>query len=255
MRKAVITLSIFILIMNSCGQRTTKQTEKEANNEPACEQKEENIQNENEQLDSQNIFLITNNSAGYFNIGGSWQNLAQDEYHYKYVQAYGTCIDACCTGGFNLGNNIITIGTLRFENSESFDDEVERKKHKNNPNVFYSSSDNCRGWYWTDKISFIVIHSDLFKTKEGVCVNTALEEAQKKMGKLVFNIGWITEDINAVYFTTSSYPNIEFILDADDYVDGWEALDDIVGEYTLTISDFKDETKIRRIIIRGNTNQ
>ena len=251
MRKTVITLTVLMLIASSCGQRTTKQTEI-ANNKSACKQKEENTQGKNEQFDKQNKFLITNNSVGYFNIGDSWQNLAENEYHYQYIQGYGSCIDACCNGGFDLGNGIMTIGTLSFENSESFDDETEGNKYKSNPNVFYVSSENCRGWYWKDKISFIIIQSDLFKTKEGIGVNTTLEESQNKLGKLVFNVGWVTEDENAVQFTTSFYPNIGFILDAEDYVGGWEELDNLTGEKnTLTISDFKENTKIKRIIING----
>ena len=217
------------------------------------EAREERKEMTNEQFDGLNKFLITNNSVGYFKIGGSWQNFAEKEYHYKYNQSYGTCVDACCNGGFDLGNDIMTIGTLIFEESKSYDDEIERNRYKNNPNVFYVSSDNCRGWYWKDKISFIVIYSDLFKTKEGVGVSTTLEDAQKKLGKLVFDIEWIEENANAVQFNTSSYPEIEFVLDADDYVDGWEELSNFLEKETnkLTISDFHANTKIKRIIVRG----
>ena len=73
-----------------------------------------------------------------------------------------------------------------------------------------------------------------------------------KLGKLVFDIGWIEEDINAVQFSTSSYPNIGFVLDADDYTNGWEELSNLMGKKNnLTISDFKYNTKIKRIIVRG----
>ena len=240
MKKTVIILSILALIAGSCGQRTDKQT-KTVNNKAVGEQKEKNTQSENEQFDRKNKFLITNNSVGYFNINGSWQNLAEKEYHYQYVQGYGTCVDACCNGGFDLGNGIMTIGALRF------DDKID----KSNPNVFYVSTDNCGGWYWKDKISFIVIHSDLFKTKEGVGVSITLEESQKKLGKLVFNIGWIEEDANAVQFSTSFYPTIGFVLDVDDYIGNWEEISFMGEGNTLTISDFKDNTKIKRIIVKS----
>ena len=83
-------------------------------------------------------------------------------------------------------------------------------------------------------------------------MSTTLEDVQKKLGKLVFNIGWIEEDENAVQINTSSYHNIGFVLDADDYIGGWEELSNFMGEEnTLTISDFKDNTKIKRIIVRG----
>ena len=245
MGKVIIILSVFALIASSCGQLTNKQTDT-TTNEIVVEQEEAEIIS-NEPVE--NKFLITNNSVGYFNIGASWQNIAEKEYHYEYVQGYGTCIDACCNGGFDLGNDIITIGTLCFEESEYYDDEIESNKYKNNPNVFYVSSDNCRGWYWKDKIRFIEVHSDLFKIKEGVGVGTTLKDAQKKLGKLSFTIGWVTEDRNAVYFSTKYYPNVKFIIDADDYVDGWEELDDLEEKDTLTISDFKNNTKIKRIII------
>ena len=245
--KVIIILSVFALIASSCGQLTNKQTDT-ITNEIVVEQEEPEIIS-NEPVE--NKFLITNNSVGYFNIGASWQNIAEKEYHYEYVQGYGTCIDACCNGGFDLGNDIITIGTLCFEKSDIFDDDSD--KYKSNTNLFYVISENCRGWYWKDKIRFIEVHSDLFKIKEGVGVGTTLKDAQKKLGKLSFTIGWVTEDRNAVYFSTSSYPNVEFIIDADDYVDGWEELDNLFfagEEYNLTISDFKNNTKIKRIIVR-----
>jgi len=192
-----------------------------------------------------NKFLITNNSVGYFEIGGAWQNFAENDYNYKSIQGYGTCTDACCNGGFDLGNGILTIGSLIFEYNES------KSKYKNNPNVFYVSSGNCKGWYWKDKISFIVVYSDSFKTKEGVGVGTTLEDAQRKLGRLTFNIGWAEEE-HPVTFRTSSYPSIRFILDGNDYNKGhWVTLEHVGEENTLTISDFKRNTKIKGIIVEG----
>ncbi|MDR1678432.1 MAG: hypothetical protein LBR81_01480 [Prevotellaceae bacterium] len=206
-----------------------------------------------------NKFLISNNAAGYFKIGGSWQNFAENNYQYRYKQGYATCVDGCCTGGFSLGDGILTIGTSVFEYGESFNDEIDSKKHVNNPDVFYVSSDNCKAWYWKDSISSILIYSDLFQTKEGVGVGTTLEDAQKQFGKLVFKIGWIEEDANAVQFTTSAYPAIKFVLNTDDYMGSWEELSNLNyrlssnygKENLLTISNFKKNTTIKHIIIRG----
>ncbi|MCL2329347.1 MAG: hypothetical protein FWC39_12650 [Bacteroidetes bacterium] len=267
MKKTVIILSVIALIASGCGQNTTKQVET-VNNEITNEQKEESTQSENEQINSSNKFLITNNSAGYFTIGGSWQDFARNKYQYEFVQGYGTCVDACCNGGFQLGNGIIkndwneqvlkdlklTIGALRFEVcDESLSDKINAKKHKNNPDVFYVSSDNCKGWYWKDKISFMILYSDLFKTKEGVGVGTTLEDAQKKLGILPFYVGWLEENPDAVQICTRLYPNITFILDPNDYANGWEELSTFMGndDNSLTISDFKPNTQIKRIIIRG----
>lgn len=277
MKKTVIIVSIIALIANSCGQTTEKQS-KTVNNETVSERKDnvqqqkEDSQSENEQSDTLNKFLITNNSAGYFTIGEPWQDFAKNKYQYEFVQGYGSCVDACCKGGFYLGNGIIknewdeqiledlklTVGSQIFEenDAESWDDEIGSKKYKNDPTLFYVSSDNCKGWYWKDEIGFIILYSDLFKTKEGVSVGTTLEDAQKQLGKLLFDIGWIEENPNAVQFKISSYPNIEFILKPDDYAGNWEELSGLRGKGNmLTISDFKENTTIKQIIIRGEDEE
>jgi hypothetical protein len=204
-------------------------------------------------------YLIVNNSVGFFKLGETWQNFAKNHYYYKSVQGYGTCLDACCDGGYTLGKAItngnygqtienpeITIGALRFGESES------KTEHKNNANLFYISSDNCSGWYWKDKISYIMIYSEAFKTKEGVGVGTTLEKLKEILGEVVINIGWLEEDANAVQVKINSYPSIEFILDVDDAIGGYEKLSTLDG--TATILDFKKNTKIKRLIVRKTTN-
>jgi hypothetical protein len=209
-------------------------------------------------------YLITNNSVGLFNIDGSWQNYAKKDYNYLYVQGYANCVDASCDGGFDLGNNLVdsengqkienielTIGAALFEASESNDIEVESSKYKDNPNVFFISSDNSCGWYLKDRISYLVLFSNKFKTKEGIGVDTNLEKVQEIFGDVVINIGWIEEDANAVQFKIDSYPNIEFILDGNDAVGGYNFLSTHEGQ-TIKVSDFKENTKIKRLIISKN---
>ena len=201
-------------------------------------------------------YLLTNYSVGYFKIDDSWQNIAKNKYDFKSIQGFGTCIDACCDGGFDLGkvitnsdygmwieNPVITIGASSFSKSAS------ETQYKSNPNVFYISSDNCNGWYWKDKISYLVVYSAVFKTKEGIGVGTTLEKVQELLGKVVINIEEGFEAPNTVQFKINSYPNIEFILDEEDAIGGWEKLGSVEGK-TATISDFKKNTKIKRIIIR-----
>lgn len=203
-------------------------------------------------------YLITNNSVGFFKIGETWQNYAKNNYSYKFIQGYGICVDACCNGGYHLGKAItngnngqiienpeITIGTMGFGESES------KTEYKNNPNVFYISSDNCSGWYWKDKISYLIIYSEAFKTKEGIGVGTTLEKLKEILGEVIINIGWLEEDANAVQVKINSYPSIQFILDVDDAIGGYEKLSGL-GE-TATISDFKKNTKIKRLIVSTET--
>lgn len=260
-------LLIVILGLTSCGPTSSKNDDFEKEQNQSQVQIKEDISRPKEQTknvlteNKKEKFLISNNSAGYFKVGGSWQSLAKNDYHFNSVQSYGTCIDACCDGGFDLGNNLIinkygyadnpelTIGALLFKRSESYDDEVERNKYISNKDVFYISSDNCNGWFWKDNIEYIVVNSDLFTTKEEVGVGATLEEAQEIFGKLDFHIGWIEEDVNALQFVTKSYPNISFILDVDDYQGNWEDITRTEDENTLTASDFKEDTKIQRIII------
>lgn len=203
-------------------------------------------------------YLVTNNSVGFFKLNESWQDIAKENYSYRFIEGYGSCVDACCNGGYSLGKTItngdygqvianpeITIGTVQFGESESI------TEHKNNPNVFYVSSDNCNGWFWKDKISFMVIHSEAFKTIEGIGVGTTLEQLQEILGEVVINIGWLEEDANAVQVIVNSYPSIEFILDVDDAVGGYESLSNLSYGATAGITDFKKNTRIRNLIIHS----
>ena len=249
-----LLIAIIGVALLSCGQKNPG-IATISGQEQSQGQIEESSGNSNSEI-SGSKFLIIGNSVGYFTIGESWQNFAKNDYNYESVQGYGTCTDACCDGGFDLGSGIIetdygqglknidlTIGAVSFDQSKS------DSKNKNNPDVFYISSDNCSGWYWKDTINYIVVYSDLFKTKEGIGVGTTLEEVQEKFGKIQFHIGWIEENGNAIQIKIKSYPGIEFILDVDDYAGNWEDISNTEDKNTITISDFKKSTKIKRIII------
>lgn len=231
-----------------------------------CEQKTSKIDKQTETVavdKSENKFLITDNAVGHFKIGEAWQSTAKEDYKYKYVQGYGTCTDACCDGGSLLGNKTIDdeYGTT-IENPQLnigamlFDEDESESKHKNNPDVFYVSSDNCKGWYWKDKTEYITIFSDLFKTKEGIGVGTTLEELQEKFGELHFYVGWIEEDVNALQVEIKAYPKIKFILDIEDYKDNWEDISLKGDENSITIANFKKGSKIKRLLFHKiNENQ
>lgn len=211
------------------------------------------------QPNTETKFLITNKSVGYFKLGESWKNFAQQDYNYSSSQAYGICIDACCDGGYELMKNTLNKDNeSTFENSEMligamlFDNSESDREHSDNENVFYSSSDNCNGWYWKDKIKYIVVYSQEFKTKEGVGVGTNLQKAQEVLGNLTINIGWLEEDENAVNFKVDSYPDILFILDAED-AGGYEKLS-MLEERKLKVSDFNAQSVIKKLIV-GTQNE
>lgn len=255
-------ITTFGMMLLGCGQNSQKILNTENGQKQSQTQTEDTISKTVGQTNSivsnnlEDKFLITSNSLGFFKIGGTWQDFAKNNYNYQSVEGYGSCTDACCDGGFLLGNKIIdgeygktiddpqlTIGAL------SFDESASENKHKGNSNVFYVSSDNCQGWYWKDKINYIIVYSDLFKTKEEVGVGTTLEKAEAKFGKLHFYVGWIEEDGNALQVVIKSYPNISFILDIGDYKGKWEDISLTEDKNSMTIADFKKNTKIQRLII------
>lgn len=201
-------------------------------------------------------YLITDNSVGYFPIGGAWQDAATRQYGFKFIQGYGTCEDACCDGGYDLGFRIedgdygkemadlqITIGAVLFSESESADE------FRYSPGVFFSSSPNCTGWYWMDKINYILVSSSRFRTKEDVGVGSTLPMMQERFGRLDFNVGWIEEDPNALQVSVPAYPNIRFILNVEDYQGNWQDIDMKGEKNGLTIADFKRGTKIRQLLV------
>ena len=202
-------------------------------------------------------FLISNNAVGMFKLGESWQEIAQNNYQYQNIQGYGSCVDACCDGGYLLGErgpddeygpsltrHEISIG------SEQFDDNDDKDKHKANSDVFYSSSDNCQSWYWKDKINYIVVFGKDFKTKEGIGVGSTLKELQETYKKIAFQAGWIEEDPNALKVTVDAYPKLSFVLDIENYKGDWKDLSLKQDDNTLSIADFKENTKIEVIIVR-----
>ncbi|MBG6188207.1 J domain-containing protein [Flavobacterium sp. CAN_S2] len=252
---------------NTTNTRIIEETTNDnINNEVKSSISEPNVLND-KSINDKNIeakSLITNNSVGFFKIGNPWKKIAKYEYEFQFIQGYGTCVDAACDGGFDLGKNLvidedgfvenpeITIGALLFKRSESFDDENERNKYINRKDVFYISSSNLSAWYWGDKISYLIILSDKFSTKEGIGVGVTLEKVDEILGNLEIEIGWLEEDRNAVQVKISSYPDIRFILDVDDAVGGYEKLGTL-GQKAI-ISDFKKNTKIKRIIINSKSN-
>lgn len=203
-------------------------------------------------------YLITDNSVGYFRLGGSWQDMAITKYGYRSIQRYGRCTDACCDGGFLLGNKIVNgdygkemadlqvvIGAAVFSESQS---ETE---FKDSPGVFYSSSPNCNAWYWSDKINYLDVASEQFHTKENMGAGSTLAEMQTAFGKLDFYVGWIEEDLNALQISVKAYPNIRFIVSVDDYKGNWEDIDMAGDKNSLSPADFKSGTKIRSLMVGG----
>lgn len=182
---------------------------------------EKHIESKDDLIDDR--FLITNSSVGYFRVGGSWRSVAKRDYKYLYIQKYGTCVDECCDGGFSLGYNEVdgeegkTIENLHvIIGAVPFDEDGSEHQYDNNPDVFYVSTSNCHGWYWKNKISYIKIFSDFYRLREKVGAGSLLRDFKSKFGTLHFNLGWITEDPEALYFTVDVYPEINFVLDVDD---------------------------------------
>jgi hypothetical protein len=256
MKNSKLSLAAVVsMLLTNCGQNS--QTQTTANITLNAEQTE-NVLHKN----LEEKFLITNTYVGYFRPGNSWQNISINDYNYEYIQSYGSCQDGCCDGGFSLGNKLVeneygfvtnpavTIGAAPYAESEFIEDDYERKNaHKNNKDVFYIDGSNCSGWYWKDKIRYLVIYSGAFKTKEGIGVGSTLEEIKEKFGKLQFYVGWIEEDENALRVLIKSYPKISFILKVDDYKGDWEKISNIGEENSLSISDFRENTKIDRLTL------
>jgi hypothetical protein len=148
----------------------------------------ENKASENKDADK---FIITNKSVGFFRLGDAWQEVAKNEYKFEFIQGYGTCADAFCDGGYDLGTNLkinkygFVVNPLITLGAEPFDKYSDSPtKHQMNTKVFFVESDNNSAWYYKDKAKYLVIYSDLFKTKEGIGVGSSLQKAQEKLGKI-----------------------------------------------------------------------
>lgn len=237
-------------ILFGCGMNSRKLEDGGSLTKEEITAGDENTQQINDQ------YLISGSRVGLFSVGNSWQKISKEVYQFEFLQGYGNCHDAGCDGGFNLGReittrkngmevspSILTIGAMEFDQNES--DNI----HIGNPEVFYSSSPNCSGWFWKDKIAYVIIHSDLFKTKDGIGVGTPLFQLEKEFGKLQFDIGWIEEDANSIKVKIERYPNTDFILDVDDFQGDWEAMSFTGVKNSVSTLDFKPEAKVKRVFV------
>jgi hypothetical protein len=195
-------------------------------------------------------FIIQSKRVGRFLLDKPWRATAAS-YGFDYTQGFGECIDACCNGGFHLfkkGNPDhvwLTVGAMPF------DLEADESRYAKRKDVFFVTSDNCSGWYKGDHVFNFQLYDKAFQTIEGVGVGTSLAECERIFGTLDFQVGWIEEDANALFFMVDLYEGVGFILDAEDYKEGWEALSYREEKGPLKVSDFKSTTVIQRIVIGG----
>lgn len=235
----MLLLCWMVLMLTECGMRTHKGAEESQPSSYAVDGK----------------FLISNKAVGHFELGPPWRDLAKNDYGYEFVQEYGVCVDACCDGGFLLGDQIVpgeqgktirnpelTIGAMRVE----IEPEVS---HPDDPNLFFVPSANCDGWYHKDMARYIIVHSGTYRIREGIGVGSTLKEVEEKFGPLKFYAGFIEEDPHALQVVIREYPNLQFVLDVEDYSGNWTKISSTEMENSITISDFRSSARIRNIIL------
>lgn len=173
-------------------------------------------------------YLITDSSAGFFRLNSSWQARNAMDYNYNYIRDNVFCVDACCSGGYYLGNGITKHPEYNWDVLETLDlvvmckklsSEDNSSKYKNNKKVFYNVSDNCPGWFYHDSIMTIAIYSEVYKTIHGVGVGVPLREIERVFGKIQFDVGWMEEDGTPIHFTLKQCPNLKFYVDSDQLID------------------------------------
>jgi len=216
-----------------------------------CDQKS-NSGSADEDADPQ--FLISNDAVGYFEIGNAWRDLAASRYGYQFVQEYGVCADGCCDGGFLLGDEVVpgeqgkTIRNPELTIGAAQMDIDPEDGQPDDPNLFFVKTEICEGWYRKDRVRYIIIHSERYRTKEGIGVGSSLRELQDQFGPLKFYVGFIEEDAHAMQVVLPDYPNVQFVLDVNDYQGDWTQISFTELNNALTISDFRSTAKIRNLI-------
>ncbi len=191
-------------------------------------------------------FLITDDAAGRFSLGQPWRSVNQ-RYGYTFTQGYGSCIDACCTGGFLLSGGVGDKKPMLTIGAAIFDVESDETRYVNRKDVFYIVSDNCSGWYKVDEVAYLEIYDAAFQTKEAIGPGSTLLQASKTYPNLIFGAGWIEEDANALYFRVPSYSNLMFVLDVEDYLGDWETISMSREDNQIKVKDFKAGAKIQRV--------
>lgn len=205
--------------------------------------------------DADRQFLISNDAVGYFQIGNAWRDPAASRYGYQFVQEYGVCADGCCDGGFLLGDEVVsgeqgkTVRNPELTIGAAQMDLDPEDGQPDDPNLFLVKTEICDGWFFKDRIRYIIVYTDRYQTKEGIGVGSSLRELQDQFGPLKFYVGFIEEDAHAMQVVLRDYPNVQFVLDVDDYKGDWTQISSTELNNSLTISDFRSTAKIRNLIV------
>lgn len=183
-------------------------------------------------------YLITNNSAGYFRIDGTVKETNNEYYKLKLHVGAINMVDAAsiagcfldknngddsqsdeingCTMPYPDENTAIAFEGKYFKSFE--EDDPQNDEYKNDTSLYLIQCENTSSWYRKDSIESIVIHSEDFKTQEGISVGSTFEELRDTYGDLFLHIGWI-ESNERVEVRTAKYPMVRFIFKDEDVID------------------------------------
>lgn len=121
-----------------------------------------------------------------------------------------------CTMPYPDENTAIAFEGKYFKSYE--EDDPQNDEYKNDTSLYLIQCENTSSWYRKDSIESIVIHSEDFKTQEGIRVGSTFEELQDTYGDLFLHIGWI-ESNERVEVRTAKYPMVRFIFKDEDVID------------------------------------
>ena len=113
-------------------------------------------------------------------------------------------------------NTVIVFGGKHFKSYK--EEDTNNTEYEKDTSLYLIRCENSFSWYRKDSIESIVIHSEDFKTKEGISVGSTFEELQDTYGDLFLHIGWI-ESNERVEVRTAKYPMVRFIFKDEDVID------------------------------------
>jgi len=154
-------------------------------------------------------YLITNNGAGYFLLGGIISDFPS-RYNYEAEEGEIYGVDADDAGGLYIkdGNSVAIVITYQY----AMYDTENTKYANNDSDLFHVPDGNTAGWYYKNTIDELELLSPDFKTAEGIGVGSTIEEMKSKYD-LTSNIYMVMGEELCALVTAKQYPNLTFEID------------------------------------------
>lgn len=216
--KTILYLGAMLLIMSGCKQTGTNPSEASMNNENVEKSTTQTVDKKTEDTSK---YLITQQGVGIFKLGEKIP-----------AQTDGYTLKKTVEKVFEEGSELeIPIILVSENGTEMLKIEM----------VYDYNTDS-----YSDKIGFITILSDKFKTDKKIGIQSTIADFKTAYPDAS---AWFTYVSNKFVMESKQLKDVQFLLSNEDYTKGQVIFDSDMTP--INLSDFKKEAKIQSILMVG----